>query len=131
MKLRDLSILLKVHHWFGFGPIQIDEQIGSYCVEDKIRDREKIEYFLRRRSSWEMKKITRARRTFLYNLIDNFITRYDIKRNYFGQPFYSHEDSSIQRIIPAERGEVQAVDARIERDDEEREGDGWLDIIWR
>ncbi len=129
MRLKDFSVLLKVHHWFGFGPIQIDEQVGSFCVEDKIYGLGKTEYFLRKRSSWEMKKITRTRRTFLYNILDNFLTRYDIKRNNFRHPSCIPEDSSIQRETPAERKYMQEAGAR--EGDEEREGDGWLDIRWR
>ncbi len=129
MKLKDLSILLKVHCWFGFGPIKIDEQIGIFCVEDKFYDSEKVEYFLRIRSNWGVRKIARVRKTFLYNLLDNFLTRYDLKRNYLGQPSYTPEDSPIQRATPVEREYMQETDAR--ENDEEKEGDGWLDIPWR
>jgi hypothetical protein len=96
-----LLVLLKVHAFFGFGNIFAGERIGRYmvreindrrmicigeqgdCVEEREFRRYALDY-----GAGSSRIVYRARGGILRNMWENFMTRFDVKNDYLGQPIY-------------------------------------------
>lgn len=113
-RIRGLTVILKVHRFFGLGSIVLGELIGHYFIQS-IKDEERINIdnngvdiipngtrrYTLSRGDGSFRELSRIRRGFLYNLFDNLATRINIKSEYLGQPCYEKvKNSSNLLFIP-------------------------------
>ncbi len=94
----EIITFLKVWRYFGFGPIRQDEVIGRFSIhevvdksilrmDDKGIGEVPSRTYVLIDSSYSKHNLVRSRGGCLYNLLDNFKTRCDIRENRLGQPY--------------------------------------------
>ena len=142
-RIRGLTVLLKVHRFFGLGNICLGELIGHYFIQS-IKDEDRIEIcqngvdvipqgkrrYTLCRGDGNFKELSRIRKGFFYNLLDNLVTRINIKSEYLGQPFYSASSTNAisSQISPNPRipDWLQSYEPGCQcHDQEDDEGEEW------